>query len=120
MSQIDITPEQAMTGIFKAFNDYSTAVEGLPDLYDKLAEVQAIYDKQLGLEIARLKADNMPISIIDKTAKGIVAEFKKNLIIAEGILKYQLSKIESLKAKVNAYQSILSYRKTEMERQKQM
>lgn len=78
------------------------------------------YDKQLALTIMKLKNKNiikfedqditdLPITLIEKIAKGICYQERLNLEIAESDYKSLNTYIEVVCAELNALQSIIKY-----------
>ena len=76
------------------------------ELITAKAKAMSEYDKMLGVQVGTLRASGVPVSIIDKQAKGNVAEFLHDKILAEEILKAHYSRMEQLKAQLNGLQSI--------------
>lgn len=100
---------QVCTWIYEGCGKLDIEVSKLPKLSEANATAQADYDKALGLEVARLKAAGESVSIIDRLAKGNCSDALLAKISAEGRLKACYANIESLKARINALQSINKY-----------
>jgi hypothetical protein len=75
------------------------------------------YDKAIAICMATLRNDEIymlagnkyprpPVSLVEKLAKGICAQQRYNLEIAESGYKACISNLEALKAQLNGYQSI--------------
>lgn len=68
------------------------------------------YDKQLKIAIVTLKeAGNFPATLIEKIAKGVCADHREKLEMAEVAYKACISNLEALKAQLNGYQSIFRH-----------
>ena len=68
------------------------------------------YDKQLKIAIVTLKeAGKFPATLIEKIAKGVCADHREQLELAEVGYKACLSNLTALMAQLNAYQSIFRY-----------
>jgi hypothetical protein len=84
--------------------------ENQPGKYEALikakAEAMAEYDKQLAIEILRLKDQKVPISIIRDVAKGNISEYLYRKTVAEEALKALFSRLENLRAQLNGLQSV--------------
>lgn len=100
---------QVCNWIYEGCLKLDKEVSKLPDLTEASAKAQADYDKSLGLEVAKLKASGESVSIIDRLAKGNCSDALLSRISAEGRLKACYANIESLKARINAFQSINKY-----------
>ena len=77
-----------------------------PALIKEKAESMREYDKALSLGVAALRATETPVTVIDKLAKGKVAEKLYDKIIAEEHLKAHWHRLEYLKAQLCGFQSI--------------
>ena len=75
-------------------------------LIEDKARTAADYDKNLAVEITRLKAKGEPVTTCKDTARGNVSESLYAKILAEETLKAHYSKIERLKAQLTGLQSI--------------
>lgn len=65
------------------------------------------YDKQLKIAIVVLKDEGrFPATLIEKIAKGVCADHREQLELAEVGYKACISNLEALKAQLNGYQSI--------------
>ncbi len=68
------------------------------------------YDKQLKIAIVTLKeAGKFPATLIEKIAKGVCADHREQLELAEVGYKACISNLEALKAQLNGYQSIYKH-----------
>jgi hypothetical protein len=79
-----------------------------------------IYDMKLAIALATLrnaetyelqgvKYKSPPVSIAEKIAKGIVAQEREVMELAESAYKACISNLEALKAQLNGYQSIFRH-----------
>lgn len=71
------------------------------------AEAERDYRKALSIEIVKLKADGMPVSIINDVARGNVAELKYARDLAEGLYKSSSESAKVLQSEMSGLQSIL-------------
>lgn len=73
------------------------------------AEAERDYRLALSQEILRLRADNVPVSIVTDLAKGNVADalFKRDL--SEAQFKAGIEAADAIKVQVSALQTILKY-----------
>lgn len=78
------------------------------------------YDKKLAIALATLRMDenytlggrqykSPPVSIMEKIAKGICADEKEKLEIAESDYTATVKNLQALMAQLNGYQSIYRY-----------
>lgn len=74
-------------------------------IQDKV-NAQVGYDKALAMEILKLREKGLPISIVEKVAKGEIWAMTLDLERAEGVLKGVESNIRSTQAQINGLQSI--------------
>ncbi len=78
--------------------------------YDmKLAVTMAILREDETYELAGKKYKSPPVSIMEKIAKGIVAEERYNLEVAEAGYKAAVCNLDAMQSQLNAYQSIYRY-----------
>ena len=78
--------------------------------YDmKLAIALATLRESNNYEMAGRKWEAPPVSIMEKIAKGIVAEERYNLEIAEAGYKSAICNLEALQAQLNGFQSIFRH-----------
>lgn len=96
---------------------------GRAELLDKAkfkAESIAHYDKKMAIVLIKLKngeqlaldgnvINNCQASIMDKIARGICWEEKLQMDLAESEYKIVISKMDSVRAELNGYQSINRY-----------
>ena len=74
------------------------------------AKMISNYDKQLKITIVTLKeAGKFPATLIEKIAKGVCADHREQLELAEVGYKACISNLEALKAQLNGYQSIFRH-----------
>ncbi|KKL21733.1 hypothetical protein LCGC14_2442480 [marine sediment metagenome] len=92
--------------IMKAIN--AIKVEGKQSyaLLEAKAMAMANYDKELAVAMARLKGEGMPVSVIEKTAKGSVSDALCKKILCEEILRAHYCRLENLRAQLNGLQSV--------------
>jgi hypothetical protein len=90
----------------------------------KRAETISEYEKELSLAIVKLKngmitelhglkIDNLPATLIEKVAKGVVYKEKLNMELADAEYKAAITGMQSLEAELNGYQSMNRYLKHE-------
>ncbi len=79
------------------------------DLIQAKAEAMGEYDENLAIAITTLRAQDKPITIVEKLAKGNVSNLLIAKIVAEEGLKAHYSKLDRLKAQLNGLQSINRY-----------
>lgn len=83
--------------------------------YDKaLAVCMATLRNDKNYMLAGKEYDKPPVSIIEKLAKGICAQQRYNLEIAEASYKASIKNLEALMAQLNAYQSLFRYMEYEV------
>lgn len=75
----------------------------------KSAEAERDYRIALRKEIIKLKADNMPATLIADLARGATADLKFDRDIAENQFKASRDAIGALQSAMNGLQSILKY-----------
>lgn len=115
MHVIDVAKriEQKITLLEKARG----TLEGLAN--DK-ALTAALYDKDLAIEIMKLKSGKIaslegesikdpPATIIEKIARGICWESKLRADQAEALYKVAITKLETVQSELNGYQSIYRF-----------
>lgn len=73
------------------------------------AEMERAYRKSLAEEIAKLRDEKVPATLIGDIARGNVAYFKFERDLAADMYKSGISSMEALKAEINALQSIAKY-----------
>ena len=76
------------------------------DLIEAKAKTAAAYDKSMGTKTAALKAAGKPTTLIKDLAKRDASEELYTKIVAEESLKIHFSRMDTLKAQLNGYQSI--------------
>ena len=109
MAKQKLTLEEVALFIHSGCLKLHEEVQKLEDLTDKSAECQSNYDKLLGLAVARRKAEGEAVSVIERLAKAECSEALLDKVVAEGRLKACYTVIDSIKARINAYQSINRY-----------
>jgi len=73
------------------------------------AEAIAEYDKKMAKTIIQMKNEGMPITLIERIAKGICWKEKLTKELAEAEYKNATVKMEAVMAELNGYQSINRY-----------
>jgi len=73
------------------------------------AEAIAEYDKKMAKTIIQMKNEGMPITLIERIAKGICWKEKLAKELAEAEYKNATVKMEAIMAELNGYQSINRY-----------
>jgi hypothetical protein len=83
------------------------------DLSEELIELKAHamreYDKQMGVFIAKLKDAGVPTTVVKERAKAECAELLYEKVVRDESLKAHYSRLDTLKAQLNGYQSINRY-----------
>jgi hypothetical protein len=67
------------------------------------------YDKQMGVFCVKLKDAGLPATLIKDRARAECSEFLYQKVVAEETLKAHYSRLDTLKAQLNGYQSINRY-----------
>ena len=67
------------------------------------------YDKQMGIYSTKLKDAGLQTTLIKDRSRAECSEFLYQKIIAEETLKAHYSRLDTLKAQLNGYQSINRY-----------
>jgi len=78
-------------------------------LIEAKAKSMAEYDKQFAVACAKLKANGVPVGMIDRLAKGETAEILYARIVAEEALRAHYARMEQLQAQLNGLQSLNRY-----------
>ncbi|MFD1179515.1 hypothetical protein ACFQ3W_24905 [Paenibacillus puldeungensis] len=104
MDLINITQE-----IHAASQRLSKSADALFSLGKAKAEAERDYRLALAQEILKLRAEKVPVTIIENLAKGNVSEllFKRDL--AETQFKAGIEATDAIKVQVSALQTILKY-----------
>ena len=76
------------------------------DLIQAKAQTMANYDKHIGIKSAEMKAEGLAVTSIPAQAKSECSEMLYDKIVAEEGLKAHYSRMDTLKAQLNGYQSI--------------
>ena len=92
--------------ILKASDAISLEGQRSYDLIQAKAEAVAEYDKQRGVETAKLKLAGEPVTIIDARVKGNIFAELQAKIIAEETLKAHYCRMENLRGQMNALLSV--------------
>jgi len=99
----------------------ATTRDQLKERATKKAEAMAEYEKELSKTIIQLKngvrfkiddietPEKLPVTIIEKVAKGICYQEKLNAELAEAEYKNCIVAMRSIEVSINAYQSINRY-----------
>lgn len=72
----------------------------------KLSTALVNYDKKLQITMAKLRTNDMPIGLVEKTAKGMCCEEAADLEQAKIEYRAATILIDAVKAELNAYQSL--------------
>lgn len=76
------------------------------ELIEAKAQTAANYDLNMGVKSAKHKAGGMAVTLIKEQARADNSELLYDKIIAEETLKAHYCRMDTLKAQMNAYQSI--------------
>lgn len=95
--------------IYEKLNELEGQKVELKTSIQSKVNAQVDYDKALALEILKLRDKGIPISIVEKVAKGNIWEKTLDLERSEGVLKGVESNIRSTQAQLNGLQSINKY-----------
>ena len=105
MSQELVTNVRNMQLIIEAIKVEGARIE---DLIQAKAETARAYDVCLATTMARLKMEGSPTTTVEKLSKGDqqVSASLRDKIVAEESVKAHYSRLDNLKAQMNAYQSM--------------
>ena len=70
------------------------------------AEAEREYRQALSIEIMKLKADGMAVSILGDVARGNVSDLKYKRDLAQGLFKGAIESKRALEAELSALQSL--------------
>jgi chorismate mutase len=73
------------------------------------AETEYRYRQALAQEIAKLKADNTPVTLIADLARGNVAELKLQRDLADAMFKSAIESLRALQSELSGLQTISKY-----------
>jgi ribosomal protein L6P/L9E len=98
------------TCIEKLISEIGICRKQIEDKGNARAKTISNYDKQLKIAIVTLKeAGKCPATLIEKIAKGVCADHREKLELAEVGYKACISNLNALLAQLNGYQSLLRY-----------
>ena len=100
----DITRE-----IYESGKRLEKGSKELFSLAKEMAESEALYRKQLALEIIKLRDAKMPISIISDIARGNISDLKLKRDTAEFKYKAAISSLNAIQNQMSGLQTILKY-----------
>lgn len=95
--------------------ELDTALSGYEDFSEKMAQAERDYLKAFSKEIFSLENDGKPTTLVKDMAKGKVADALFEWRKAEGIFHACRQNIKRLHANLDAYRSLLSTAKKEIE-----
>lgn len=104
MDLVNVTQE-----IHAASKRLSKSADALFGLGRAKAEAERDYRLALSQEILRLRADNVPVSIVTDLAKGNVADALFQRDLSEAQFKAGIEAADAIKVQVSALQTILKY-----------
>jgi hypothetical protein len=92
----------------------------LEPLAQKRAETLSEYDKQMAIAVLQLRNGKVveiggemikdpPVSIIERLAKGMCAEYAMEAELADAKYKLSVKKLDAVQAELNGWQSINRY-----------
>ena len=84
--------DKAPKAIFEASKDY--------------AEAERVYRKALSIEIMQLKAEGLPVTVINDVARGKVSDLKYERDLKEGLYRSSLESCKALQAELSGLQSV--------------
>jgi len=113
-----MNPTELMKGMQEKNRLLTAKNQEYIDLSEKHAATKRNYNVAYAAKVVELKIDGQPITIIKDLVKGdkIVAEMGYEMDIAEGVLKACRESMADIRAAIDAYRSLLSWLKTELER----
>lgn len=88
--------------------------KGRGELYQRAhekAQAVAEYERDLAVEILKLKASDVPTTIVEKIARGNIWEKRLAMEESEAILKAAYVKMNSLETELSALQSLFRHLK---------
>ena len=95
--------------IEKKIRELETGRMIIRDRAEQKANAIACYDRALAIKIITLKNEKLPLSIVDKVARGECWKEKLEMEKAEGMYRAATSGIDSLCAELNGWQSIFRH-----------
>lgn len=104
---MELTPTVQM--LYAATNELAKIRKAIFKLSTKKAETERAYRIALSQESLKLRFDRVPVSIAGDIARGNVADLKYERDLALETHRAALAAMESLKAEINALQSIAKY-----------
>ena len=79
---------------------------GLKELAKNKADTLGAYRKAIEIATITLRAEGTPVTLIKDLARGACNEQERNMDLAESLYKIQMTKLDSIKAELNGWQSI--------------
>jgi hypothetical protein len=79
------------------------------DLVTAKAVCISDYDKAIGVATLTLKSEGHPATLIPSLAKNVASDQRRDMVVAEEMLKAHYSRIGILEAQLNGYQSIFRH-----------
>ncbi len=104
MDLLNVTQE-----IHAASQRLSKSADALFTLGRSKAEAERDYRLALAQEILKLRAENVPVTIIENLAKGNVSELLFQRDLADGQFQAGIKAADAIKVQVSALQTILKY-----------
>ena len=110
-----LTPNDIMKGMQEKNRLLTAKNDEYAQLAEKRADAEYAYNIAYARKIVELKASGEPVTIMSKLAAGdkSVAGCKRDLDIADGVLKACRESMKSLASAIDTYRSILSWLKEE-------
>lgn len=79
------------------------------ELLEAEATAASVYDKAIAVRILKLRAEAVPVTIVEKQAKGDAHSLLYDKIVAERSMKAHWQRLAYLQAQLNAWQSIFRH-----------
>ena len=99
----------------KKCQELETELSKYGDLSEKMAVAEVEYRKAKTKKILELKANGMAVTLIQQVIKGKVSDQLLSFKIAEGVFHACRENIKRLHANLDAYRTLLSVAKKQME-----
>jgi len=96
--------------IEKKIRQLETGRKIIAERAEQKATAIANYDRVMAVTILRLReSGDVPVTLIDKVARGECFEQRLAMELAEGMYKSAISGIDSIRAELSGYQSIFKF-----------
>ena len=101
-------------GYVEKLRDLETETAKLAGLHKDVAEKECLYREAKAKAYLKLKADGQPVTVIAALAAGETAEIRVLFKVSEGILKAARENIKRLHSNIEAYRTLISIAKSEI------